>query len=86
MSQGFNLSVKLTVDNDTNLNNSTDKAGNGSNFTIRATLPPSVVARDVQLKVAFLHVKIKEALVNVSLNLESGSQRLRRHVDCELHC
>jgi hypothetical protein len=61
-SQGFNLSVKLTVGNGTSLNNSTDKAGNGSsNFTIRASLPPSVVAQDVdvQLKVIFPYAKLK---------------------------
>jgi hypothetical protein len=55
----------LTVGNGTSLNNSTDKAGNGSsNFTVRASLPPSVVARDVdvQLKVIFSYAELKQLI------------------------
>ncbi|EFX61810.1 hypothetical protein DAPPUDRAFT_230022 [Daphnia pulex] len=73
-SQGFNLSVKLTVGNSTNLNNSTDKAGNGSsNFTVRASLPPSVVARDVDVQLKSLEANVSDDMSAVNSTVNSTS-------------
>ncbi|XP_046459166.1 uncharacterized protein LOC124205722 isoform X1 [Daphnia pulex] len=73
-SQGFNLSVKLTVGNGTSLNNSTDKAGNGSsNFTVRASLPPSVVARDVDVQLKSLEANVSDDLSAVNSTVNSTS-------------
>ncbi|XP_046638372.1 uncharacterized protein LOC124316452 isoform X1 [Daphnia pulicaria] len=73
-SQGFNLSVKLTVGNGTSLNNSTDKAGNGSsNFTVRASLPPSVVARDVDVQLKSLEANVSDDMSAVNSTVNSTS-------------
>jgi len=70
--QGFNLSVKLTVGNDTNLNNSTDKAGNGS-FTVRASLPLSAVARDVDVQLKNLDANVSDVVSTVNSTVNSTS-------------
>ncbi|XP_046638373.1 uncharacterized protein LOC124316452 isoform X2 [Daphnia pulicaria] len=71
---GFNLSVKLTVGNGTSLNNSTDKAGNGSsNFTVRASLPPSVVARDVDVQLKSLEANVSDDMSAVNSTVNSTS-------------